>query len=47
MRTDTPAFQALIESRRNRREEWYQVQAHRIEISNVPVPVRQKSMAAR
>jgi peptidylprolyl isomerase len=47
MRTDTPAFQELIESRRNRREEWYQVQAHRIEINNVPIPVRQKSMEAR
>jgi peptidylprolyl isomerase len=40
MRTDTPAFQDLIESRRNRREEWFQVRAKRIEIGNVPIPVR-------
>jgi peptidylprolyl isomerase len=47
MRTDKPAFQELIESRRNRREEWYQVQANRIEIGNVPIPVRQKSVETR
>jgi len=40
-RTDTPAFQALIESRRNRREEWFHFQAGHIEVCNVPVPVRQ------
>jgi len=39
-RTDTPAFQALVESRRNRPEEWFQSQAGRIEICNVPLPVR-------
>jgi len=43
MRTDTSTFLALIESRRNRREEWYQVPANRIEISNLPIPVRLKS----
>lgn len=40
LRTDTPLFQALIESRRNRREEWFQHAAGRIDISNVPLPVR-------
>ena len=40
IRTDTPTFQALVESRRNRREEWFQVPAGHIEISNVPLPVR-------
>lgn len=40
MRTDTAAFRDLVESRRNRREEWFQVQASRIDIANVPVPVR-------
>jgi peptidylprolyl isomerase len=40
MRTDTATFQRLIESRRNRPEEWFHVQAGRIELSNVPVPVR-------
>lgn len=42
MRTDTPAFQDLIESRRNRREDWFHTQAGRIELSNVPIPVRFK-----
>ena len=40
MRTDTPTFHRLIESRRNRQEEWFQVPAGHIEISNVPIPVR-------
>lgn len=41
LRTDTPTFQALIESRRNRREEWFHFQAGHIELCNVPIPVRQ------
>jgi peptidylprolyl isomerase len=40
LRTDTPAFKDLMESRRNRKEEWFQYQAGRIELSNVPIPVR-------
>ena len=44
MRTDTPAFKALIESRRNRPEEWFKVQAGRIELSNVPIPVRNSGL---
>ena len=43
MRTDTPAFRELIESRRNRREDWFQFQADRIEIGNVPIPVRPRT----
>lgn len=43
LRTDTPTFQALIESRRNRREEWFHYQAGHIELCNVPVPVREKA----
>ena len=39
-RTDTPLFQKLVESRRNRREEWFHVPGGRIEICNVPLPVR-------
>jgi peptidylprolyl isomerase len=46
-RTDTPAFQELVESRRNRREEWFQTQAGHIEICNVPLPVRAAPPAAR
>ena len=40
LRTDTPLFQSLIESRRNRPEEWFHVQAGKIELCNVPVPAR-------
>ena len=40
MRTEAPLFKDLIESRRNRREDWFHFQAGRIEICNVPVPVR-------
>lgn len=42
LRTDTPTFEALIESRRNRREEWFHFQAGHIELCNVPIPVREK-----
>jgi len=40
IRTDTPTFQQLIESRRNRREDWFHFQAGKIEVCNVPIPVR-------
>jgi hypothetical protein len=40
LRTDTPTFQALIESRRNRPEDWFHFQAGHIELCNVPIPVR-------
>jgi peptidylprolyl isomerase len=40
LRTDTRTFDDLIESRRNRREEWYKVPAGRIDLCNVPLPVR-------
>jgi len=39
-RTDTAAFTALVESRRNRREEWFKNPAGHIELCNVPLPVR-------
>lgn len=42
LRTDTPTFQALVESRRNRREEWFLRPADHIEICNVPLVVRPK-----
>jgi peptidylprolyl isomerase len=40
MRTDGPVFQELIESRRNRPEDWFKFRAAHIEICNVPIPVR-------
>jgi peptidylprolyl isomerase len=39
-RTDRPIFQDLIESRRNRREDWFKNVAGHIEVSNVPIPMR-------
>jgi peptidylprolyl isomerase len=40
MRTDTPTFASLIESRRNRRDEWYKVPAGYVDVCSVPIPVR-------
>ena len=40
LRTDTPTFDAYVESRRNHREEWYTVPAGHINVCNVDVPVR-------
>jgi len=40
LRTDTQTFTDLIESRRNRTDEWYKVPAGRIDVCNVPLPVR-------
>ena len=37
---DTPTFSDLIESRRNRRDDWYKVPAGKIDLCNVPIPVR-------
>ena len=42
MRTGTVTFAALIEARRNRPEEFFKVPAGRIEICNVPIPVRER-----
>lgn len=42
LRTDTATFTALIESRRNRTDEWYKVPAGHIDVCNVPLPVRLK-----
>jgi peptidylprolyl isomerase len=47
MRTDTAAFQELIESRRNRPEEWFKFRAGHIELSNVPLPVRPGARGAQ
>jgi peptidylprolyl isomerase len=42
IRTDTPTFTALIESRRNRPEEFFKVPAGRIDLCNVPIAVRER-----
>ncbi|MFO1460335.1 MAG: peptidylprolyl isomerase [Verrucomicrobiota bacterium] len=43
LRTDTETFQRWLEARRNRREPWFHRAAGRIDISNLPIPVRTPS----
>jgi peptidylprolyl isomerase len=40
LRTDTPLWTRYVESRRNRREEWFLAPANHIDVCNVSVPVR-------
>lgn len=40
LRTDTSTFTDLIETRRNRHDDWYLYQAGKVELCNVPLPVR-------
>jgi peptidylprolyl isomerase len=40
LRTDTATFDALVEARRNRSDDWFKRPAGRIEVCNVPLPVR-------
>jgi len=40
LRTDTPTFAAFVAARRTRRESWFLDQAGKIELCNVPLPVR-------
>jgi len=40
IRTDTKTFARLVESRRNRREEWFHLAAGYVELCNVPIVVR-------
>lgn len=46
LRTDTETFTALVESRRNRRDDWYAVPAGRIDLCNIPLPVRERAKQA-
>ncbi len=47
IRTDSASFAALIESRRNRPEEFFKVPAGKIDLCNVPIAVREQAGAAR
>lgn len=40
LRTDTDTFRTLVEARRTRKESWFLEPTGRIELCNVPVPVR-------
>lgn len=42
LRTDTPTWTAFVDARRHRREEWFLDPVGRVELCNVPVPVREK-----
>ena len=44
IRTDSAAFTALIESRRNRSEDFFKVPAGRIDLCNVPIAVREQPL---
>ena len=46
LRTDTRTFADLVEARRNRRDDWYKVPAGRIDLCNVPLPVRRRPAPA-
>ena len=40
LRTDTPLFARYVESRRNRRDDWYVKPAGHIDVCNISIPVR-------
>ena len=40
MKTDTPTFAAFVESRRNRRDEWYKVPANYVDVCGITIPTR-------
>lgn len=40
LRTDTPLWTRYVESRRNRREEWFLTAANHIDVCNITIPVR-------
>jgi peptidylprolyl isomerase len=40
LKTDSPTFAAVIQNRRFRRDAWFKTTAGRIDVCNVPVPVR-------
>lgn len=40
LKTDTQTFADLVESRRNRQDDWYKVPAGHIDVCNVPLPIR-------
>jgi peptidylprolyl isomerase len=41
LRTDSPTFAALIHNRRFRKDDWYKTPAGRIDVCNMPLPMRE------
>src|SRR3546814_16408618 len=46
LRTDTALFDAVVESRRNRRDGWYKRPAGHIDLCNITIPTREPPAAA-
>lgn len=46
LRTDTDTFEQWIDARRNRREEWFLDLVGKVEVCNVPLPVRERASEA-
>ena len=47
LRTDSAGFRALVDQRRNRREDWFKFKPGHIDVCNVPLPVRTIPSASR
>ena len=47
LRTDTGTFAAYVEARRNRHEGWFKVPAGRVDVCNIPIPVRDVKAKSR
>jgi peptidylprolyl isomerase len=47
LRTDSATFRAVLEQRRNRREAWFRFNPGRIDLCNIPLPVRATPAASR
>jgi peptidylprolyl isomerase len=45
LRTDSKLFKDVVEARRNRPEQWFKTKAGRIDVCNVPIPVRPRPAA--
>jgi peptidylprolyl isomerase len=40
LRTDSETFRQMVENRRHRRDDWYKEPAGRVDVCNVPLPIR-------
>jgi peptidylprolyl isomerase len=47
IRTNTPTFADLVQSRRNQASQWFKVSAGRIDVCNVPLMVRPRSAVSK
>src|SRR5690606_12564534 len=47
LRPGTPLFDAVVESRRNRRDDWYKRPAGHIDLCNIAIPTREPGASAK